>query len=76
MRRRPDGTYEEIDWDTAISEIADGFARVRDEHGGDKIFYYGGGGQGNHLGGAYSGAFLKASGTSPLCTVLESATTP
>jgi formate dehydrogenase len=36
---------------------------VRDEHGGDKIFYYGGGGQGNHLGGAYSGAFLKAIGS-------------
>jgi len=63
MRRRPDGTYEEIDWDTAISEIAGGFARIRDEHGGDKIFYYGGGGQGNHLGGAYSGAFLKALGS-------------
>ena len=26
MRRRPDGTYEEIDWDTAISEIAEGFS--------------------------------------------------
>lgn len=63
MRRRPDGTYEEIDWDTAISEIAEGFARIRDEYGGDKIFYYGGGGQGNHLGGAYSGAFLKALGS-------------
>src|SRR4051794_15251595 len=46
LRRRPDGSYEEIDWDTAISEIADGFAKVRDEHGGDKIFYYGGGGIG------------------------------
>jgi formate dehydrogenase len=63
MRRQPDGTYEEIDWDTAISEIAAGFARIRDEYGGDKIFYYGGGGQGNHLGGAYSGAFLKALGS-------------
>ncbi|WP_418001744.1 molybdopterin-dependent oxidoreductase [Mycobacterium sp. PDNC021] len=62
MRRRLDGSYEEIDWDTAISEIAEGFSRVRDEYGGDKIFYYGGGGQGNHLGGAYSGAFLKALG--------------
>ncbi|MGJ6124227.1 molybdopterin-dependent oxidoreductase [Mycolicibacterium sp. Y3] len=62
MRRRPDGSYEEIDWDTAISEIAEGFARIRDTVGGDKIFYYGGGGQGNHLGGAYSGAFLKALG--------------
>ncbi|ANE80546.1 molybdopterin oxidoreductase [Mycobacterium adipatum] len=62
MRRTPAGDYEEIDWDTAITEIAEGFARIRDEHGGDKIFYYGGGGQGNHLGGAYSGAFLKALG--------------
>ena len=62
MRRTPAGDYEEIDWDTAITEIAKGFARIRDEHGGDKIFYYGGGGQGNHLGGAYSGAFLKALG--------------
>ena len=35
----------------------------RDTYGGDKIFYYGGGGQGNHLGGAYSGAFLKALGS-------------
>jgi formate dehydrogenase len=62
MRRRPDGGYDEIDWDTAIAEIAEGFSRIRDTYGGDKIFYYGGGGQGNHLGGAYSGAFLKALG--------------
>ncbi|CAM4462282.1 Assimilatory nitrate reductase catalytic subunit [Mycobacterium basiliense] len=63
LRRRPDGTYEEIDWDTAIVEIAEGFKHIRDVYGGDKIFYYGGGGQGNHLGGAYSGAFLKALGS-------------
>jgi len=63
MRRRADGTFEEIDWDTAIVEIAEGFKRIRDTYGGDKIFYYGGGGQGNHLGGAYGGAFLKALGS-------------
>jgi anaerobic selenocysteine-containing dehydrogenase len=62
MRRRRDGSYEAIDWDTAIADIAAGFGRIRDDYGGDKIFYYGGGGQGNHLGGAYSGAFLKALG--------------
>ncbi|QLL07872.1 molybdopterin-dependent oxidoreductase [Mycobacterium vicinigordonae] len=62
LRRRSDGSYEEIDWDTAIVEIAEGFKHLRDVYGGDKIFYYGGGGQGNHLGGAYSGAFLKALG--------------
>lgn len=63
MRRRPDGSYEEIDWETAIAEIVAGFRRIADSYGGDKIFYYGGGGQGNHLGGAYSGAFLKALGS-------------
>src|SRR5262245_56436929 len=64
LRRRPDGTFEPIDWDTAIREVAGGFARVRDEHGGGSIFYYGGGGQGNHLGGSYSGATLRALGAS------------
>ncbi|MDV3126364.1 molybdopterin-dependent oxidoreductase [Mycobacterium sp. 21AC1] len=63
LRRRPDGGYEEIDWDTAITEIAERFLAIRDTHGGDKIFYYGGGGQGNHLGGAYSGPFLKSLGS-------------
>jgi formate dehydrogenase len=62
LRRRPDGTFEEIDWETAIAEVAARFAAVRDEHGGDAILYYGGGGQGNHLGGAYSGSFLRALG--------------
>lgn len=63
MRRRSDGSYEQIDWDTAISEIAAGFVELAGTYGGDKILYYGGGGQGNHLGGAYSGAFLKALGS-------------
>ncbi len=62
MRRTADGSYEEVDWDTAIREVAAGFARVRDEHGGDKIFYYGGGGQGNHLPGGFSSATRKALG--------------
>ena len=63
LRRRTDGTHEEIGWDTAITEIAQRLAGIRDEHGGESIFYYGGGGQGNHLGGGYSGAFLRALGS-------------
>ena len=63
LRRRPDGSHEEVDWDTAIAEIVTGFERIRDEHGGESILYYGGGGQGNHLGGSYSGAFLRAIGS-------------
>ncbi|ACY15504.1 molybdopterin-dependent oxidoreductase [Haliangium ochraceum] len=54
LRRRPDGGFDEIDWDTAIAEVAARLARVRDSHGGASIFYYGGGGQGNHLPGAYA----------------------
>ena len=53
LRRKPDGSFEVIDWDTATREIMERFAAIRDTHGGDKIFYYGGGGQGNHLPGAY-----------------------
>lgn len=62
LRRRPDGGFEEIDWDTAIAEVAERLGAVRDAHGGETIFYYGGGGQGNHLGGAYSRALLSALG--------------
>lgn len=62
LRRVADGSYEEVDWDTAISEIAARFAEIRDTHGGDKIFYYGGGGQGNHLGGGYSSGTRAALG--------------
>jgi anaerobic selenocysteine-containing dehydrogenase len=63
MRRRADGTYEPVDWDTAIAEVAAGFAHVRDTYGGATIFYYGGGGQGNHLGGGYSSATRAALGS-------------
>ncbi|WP_109505297.1 molybdopterin-dependent oxidoreductase [Nocardioides speluncae] len=62
LRRREDGSYEEIDWDTAITEIAVRLSAIRDEHGGDKIFFYGGGGQGNHLGGTYNKALQGAVG--------------
>lgn len=63
LRRRDDGTFEEIDWDTAIREIAERLSAIRDTHGGDSIFYYGGGGQGNHLPGAYSTATRRALGS-------------
>src|SRR3954470_1713895 len=63
LRRRADGTFEPIDWDTAIREVAARLAAVRDTHGGDAIFYYGGGGQGNHLPGAYATATRRALGS-------------
>ena len=63
LRRRADGTFEAIDWDTAIREVAARLAKVRDTWGGDTIFYYGGGGQGNHLPGAYATATRRALGS-------------
>ena len=62
LRRTPAGDFEAIDWDTAIAEIAAKLLAVRDAHGGQTIFYYGGGGQGNHLGGAHSTATMAAYG--------------
>jgi anaerobic selenocysteine-containing dehydrogenase len=62
LRRRPDGTFEAVDWDTAIREVAARLGAIRDTHGGEAIFYFGGGGQGNHLGGAYASATLAALG--------------
>ncbi len=64
LRRRPDGSFEEIDWDTAIAEVSTRLRAVADAHGGGSILYYGGGGQGNHLGGGYSGSMLRAYGAS------------
>ncbi|MET9489499.1 molybdopterin-dependent oxidoreductase [Nocardia sp. NPDC006630] len=62
LRRRADGEFEEIDWDTAISEITARLREVGLRYGGESIFYYGGGGQGNHLGGAYAPATMAAFG--------------
>jgi anaerobic selenocysteine-containing dehydrogenase len=66
LRRRPDGSFEEIDWDTAVTEIAERLRAVQaaagPDVGGEAIFYYGGGGQGNHLGGGYGSALLRAVG--------------
>ena len=62
MKRMPDGSYVEVDWDTAIAEVAAGFTAAIAAHGSDKLMYFGGGGQGNHLGGAYGSATRRALG--------------
>jgi anaerobic selenocysteine-containing dehydrogenase len=62
LRRRADGSFETVDWQTAITEVAARLGAVRDRFGGETILYYGGGGQGNHLGGFYSTATLRAFG--------------
>ena len=63
LRRTATGDYEPIAWDVALSEIAARLTAVRDRFGGETIFYYGGGGQGNHLPGAYATATRRALGS-------------
>ena len=60
QRRRADGGYDAISWEVAIHEIAEKMSAIKETYGGDKIFRYGGGGQGNHLGGSYFGPVSKA----------------
>lgn len=60
LRRKEDGTFEEISWEVAIKEIAEKLVKIRDTHGGKSIAYAGGGGQGNHLGGIYATALRNA----------------
>ena len=39
LHRKPDSSFEEISWEAAIEEVTQKFAAIRDEHGGDRIFY-------------------------------------
>jgi anaerobic selenocysteine-containing dehydrogenase len=67
LRRRPDGTHEAIDWDTALGEIATRLQAIRDADRAagrpGSFAYYGGGGQGNHSGGAYGTSLMKWMGS-------------
>jgi anaerobic selenocysteine-containing dehydrogenase len=60
LRRREDGSFEEISWDTAVEEIAAKILHLRDTYGGHSLAFFGGGGQGNHLGGPFAKACRTA----------------
>ena len=63
LRRRADGSHEAISWDTAISEIAARLRNIVTTHGPQALALYGGGGQGNHAGGAFATAFMRGLGS-------------
>lgn len=60
LKRQADGTFSRINWEQALSEIAQQLNTIRNKHGGNAFAFVGGGGQGNHLGGAYSRQMLPA----------------
>ncbi len=71
LRRRIDGSYESIDWDTAIREIAERLRGVVDAHGGKSLAIFGGGGQGNHAGGSYAFGVMRALGSRTVFNALS-----
>ena len=60
LQRQPDGSFVRVTWGQALADIAQRLNSIRDTHGGDAFAFVGGGGQGNHLGGAYSRQLLSA----------------
>jgi anaerobic selenocysteine-containing dehydrogenase len=59
LRRMPDGSYERTTWEQALGDIAARLLKIRASHGGRAFAFYGGGGQGNHLGGGIYGRQLQ-----------------
>jgi anaerobic selenocysteine-containing dehydrogenase len=60
LKRQPDGSFARVSWDEALDDIAARLLAIRSNHGGRAFAFYGGGGQGNHLGGAYNRQLNKA----------------
>lgn len=63
MRRRADGSFERISWETAIAEIGDKLNEIRSKHSPRAIALCGVGGQANHLDAPYATSFLRALGS-------------
>jgi anaerobic selenocysteine-containing dehydrogenase len=63
MRRRPDGTFEQIDWATAIREVGGKLDAIRKQHSPRSIALVGIGGQGNHMDAPYGLGFLRGVGS-------------
>jgi len=60
LKRLDDGRFVPVSWDEALTDIAARLVALRERHGGQSFAFLGGGGQGNHLGGAYSGQLRAA----------------
>ncbi|MFI8975264.1 molybdopterin-dependent oxidoreductase [Nocardia asteroides] len=67
LRRRPDGTFERVSWDSAITEIATRMNRILDQHGPDSAaMYLGNPGGLNYSNALWSQIFLKTLDTKHL----------
>jgi anaerobic selenocysteine-containing dehydrogenase len=53
LQRQNDGSFKSVTWNEALDDIAARLVNLRKKQGGTAFATVGGGGQGNHLGGAY-----------------------
>lgn len=64
LRRRPDGTFERVGWDEAMSDIVRRLRAVREDHGGGAVAaYLGNPGALNYSNGLWLQSLAKAIGT-------------
>ena len=63
LKRQADGTFVKVSWEQALEEISTKLKAIKKQYGGKSFAFYGGGGQGNHLGGAYNQQVLSAMGS-------------
>jgi anaerobic selenocysteine-containing dehydrogenase len=63
LRRRADGSFERVSWETAIGEIVAKLGAIRERHSPRAIGLVGIGGQGNHMDAPYGLGFLRALGS-------------
>ncbi len=66
LQKQPDGSFEPVDWDTAIADIGARLRTIRDEHGPRALAACGGGGQANHLDIPFLQMWMNAVGTQRL----------
>ncbi|MBP5059199.1 molybdopterin-dependent oxidoreductase [Pseudomonas chlororaphis] len=70
LKRQADGSYVQVSWDQALTEIAAKLNDIKSAFGGDAFALCGGAGQGNHLGVLYGQQMLKAMGSRYVYTAL------
>ncbi len=63
LRRKPDGSFERIPWDTAIAEIAAKLTQLRDTYSPRSVAVFGLGGQANHMCSTYLTSMLHQIGS-------------
>jgi formate dehydrogenase len=69
QRRRPDGTFEQISWPTALREIGERLREIRRRHGGEAIGWYAGNPSAfSHSHAIWAAAFVRGLGSQHMYT--------